>query len=35
MPDFTEEDFNNSNNASCADTTCGRSVVVNEDPCPD
>lgn len=35
MGDFTKDRFEQVNTGGCADTTCGRSVVVNEDPCPD
>jgi len=35
MTEFTKSRFNQVNDSGCVDTTCGRSVIVNEDPCPD
>ena len=35
MGDFDLKRFQEVNSDGCADTTCGRSVIVNEDPCPD
>jgi hypothetical protein len=35
MSEFTQTRFQQVNTGGCADTTCGRSVIINEDPCPD